>query len=167
MQFVGLLTEARIAPIDGTGDPSARLGDPEYARLYQFRARLLRFQRASDARIQRAGLTPSQYLLLLAVRASESESELGPTIGEVAEFLILKHHSVVELVDRASAGGLIRRCADPDDGRMVRLRLTVAGRDRLERIARENFRELGRLRLLDQGLEQAAEESSGGLAESV
>jgi DNA-binding MarR family transcriptional regulator len=126
------------------------LGDGEYQQLFDFRGRLIRFQRASDGRIRRAGLTPSQYLLLLAIRASGSE--LGPTIGDVADFLILKHHSVVELVDRASAGGLLRRSGDPEDGRVVRLKLTAAGRDRLERVASENFRELGRLQLLDEGL---------------
>ena len=131
------------------------LDDAEYRQLFDFRGRLIRFLRASDARVRAAGLTPSQYLLLLAVRASDSE--LGPTIGEVADFLILKHHSVVELIDRASAGGLLRRTSDPDDGRVVRLRLTAAGRDRLERIAGENFRELGRLRLLDEGLDRATQ----------
>jgi DNA-binding MarR family transcriptional regulator len=134
-------------------DDPDMLGDGDYRRLFDFRGRLLRFQRTSDQRIRRAGLTPSQYLLLLAVRASDSE--LGPTIGEVAEFLMLKHHSVVELVDRAAAAGLLRRSSDPDDGRVVRLRLMAAGRDRLERIAAENFRELGRLRLLDEGLGRA------------
>jgi DNA-binding MarR family transcriptional regulator len=137
------------------GAEPGMMDDEEYRQLFDFRGRLLRFQRASDARIRRAGLTPSQYLLLLAARASDSE--LGPTIGDVAEFLILKHHSVVELVDRASAAGLIRRSADPDDRRVVRLRLTSAGRDRLERVASENFRELGRLRLLNEGLDRATE----------
>ena len=76
----------------------------------------------------------------------------------MAEFLILKHHSVVELVDRAAAGGLLKRSPDPDDGRVVRLRLTAAGRERLERVASVNFRELGHLRLLNEGLSQANEE---------
>jgi DNA-binding MarR family transcriptional regulator len=129
--------------------------DADFQQLYDFRARLIRFLRASDGRIRRAGLTPSQYLLLLSVRASPSP--LGPTIGDVADFLILKHHSVVELVDRAAAGGLIRRANDPVDGRVVRLKLTADGEERLERVARENFAELARLRLLNEGLDRAAE----------
>src|SRR5438093_7516908 len=85
----------------GRGGPVSQrsLTDAEYRQLYDFRARLLRFLRASEGRIRDAGITPTQYLLLLAVRASDSK--LGPAIGDVAEFLVLKHHSVVELVDRA------------------------------------------------------------------
>ena len=129
------------------------MDDAAYRQLCDFRGRLIKFQRASEARIRRAGLTPSQYILLLAVRSADAKQ--GPTIGEMAEFLILKHHSVVELVDRAAAAGLLRRSADPDDGRVVRLKLTPAGKERLEKIASENFRELGRLRLLNEGLDQA------------
>jgi len=132
------------------------VNDADYTQLADFRRRLITFQRASDGRIRDAGLTPSQYLLLLAVRASDAGN--GPTIGDVAEFLILKHHSVVELVDRAAAGGLLKRSPDADDGRVVRLRLTAAGRERLERVASVNFRELGHLRLLNEGLSQANEE---------
>jgi DNA-binding MarR family transcriptional regulator len=136
-----------------------QLTDAEYEQLFDFRSRLLRFLRAADGRIREAGLTPSQYLLLLGIRASPSE--LGPAIGDMADFLILKHHSVVELVDRAAAGGLIKRRHDPVDGRVVRLSLTAAGRERLERVASGNFRELGRLRLLTEGLDQANRDASG------
>jgi len=135
------------------------LSDAEYRKLFDFRARLIRFLRASDGRIREAGLTPSQYLLLLGVRAAPSK--LGPTIGEIAAYLILKHHSVVELVDRAAAGGLVKRTPDPDDGRVVRLSLTAVGRNRLDRVASVNFRELGRLRLLGEGLDRANEEAFG------
>ena len=133
------------------------LGDAEYQTLSEFRRRLIRFLRASDGRIRRAGLTPSQYLLLLGIRASDSDR--GPTIGDMAECLLLRHHSVVELVDRASAAGLLRRSPDPDDGRVVRLSLTENGRARLERVASENYQELGTLQLLHEGLGRATQES--------
>ena len=129
------------------------MNDAEYRQLYDFRARLQTFLRASEGRVRAAGLTPMQYLLLLGIRASDSSR--GPTVGDMAEFLILKHHSVVELVDRAAAAGLLRRAPDPDDGRVVRLRLTAPGRDRLERVAAGNYRELGQLRLLNEGLDLA------------
>jgi DNA-binding MarR family transcriptional regulator len=125
--------------------------DADYHKLYEFRARLRRFLRSSDERIRRAGLTPSHYLLLLGIRADPSR--LGPTIGDMAEFLVLKHHTVVELVDRAEGAGLIKRAVDPDDGRVVRLALTASGRQRLERVASVNFQELSRLELLSTALE--------------
>src|SRR5207248_11125818 len=46
------------------------------------------------------GVTPAQHQLLLAIRGHH-ESE-GPTIGDVADALLLRHHSVVGLVDRAA-----------------------------------------------------------------
>ena len=42
----------------------------------------------------------------------------------------MRHHSAVELVDRAAAAGLVRRTSDPQDARIVRVRLTPKG-DRL------------------------------------
>src|SRR5256885_13163060 len=104
------------------GGMAKQLNNADYRRLYESRARLLRFTRASDQRIRDSGLTPTHYLLLLGIRATDTTR--GPTIGDMAEFLVLKHHSVVELVDRAEAAGLIKRSPDPDDGRVVRLALT-------------------------------------------
>ena len=48
------------------------------------------------------------------------------------------------------------------DGRVVRLSLTAAGKQRLERVAAVNFRELGQLRLLTEGLDQANNEEATG-----
>ena len=77
-----------------------------------------------------AGLTPAQHQLLLAIRGHPDPA--GPTIGEVAQSLLLRHHSTVELVDRAQTAGLVERLADPDDSRVVRLGLTPLGTNRLE-----------------------------------
>jgi len=124
--------------------------DADYRRLYEFRARLRRFLHAADERIKEAGLTPSHYLLLLGIRAAPSAR--GPTIGDMAAFLVLKHHSVVELVDRIEVAGLIRRSADPDDGRVVRLSLTASGRQKLERVASMNYQDLHRLELISEAI---------------
>lgn len=50
-----------------------------------------------------------------------------PAIREIAEYLLLRSHSTVGLVDRAEAAGLVRRVQDPDDGRVVRVELTDRG----------------------------------------
>ena len=47
--------------------------------------------------------------------------------------MLLRHHSTVELVNRAEAAGLVHRRADARDGRLVRVALTERG----ERILRE------------------------------
>ena len=146
-------------PGRSTGEPMAKpsLTDQEYALLAQFRSRLRRFLHWSEQRIRAAGLTPSQYLLLLGIRADRSGR--GPTIGEMAEFLQLRHHTVVELVDRAEAAGLMRRNPDADDGRVVRLALTGSGRQRLERLAAMNLQELSRLDLITRALDTVRDES--------
>jgi DNA-binding MarR family transcriptional regulator len=57
--------------------------------------------------------------LLLAVRGHSDGR--GPAITDVAEYLQSRHHTVVGLVDRAEAAGLVRRVRDPDDARVARL----------------------------------------------
>ena len=66
-------------------------------------------------------------------------------MGEVADYLLLRHHSAVELVDRAEDAGLVRRAYDRDDHRIVRLRLTARGSDRLRRLTEVMLEELARL----------------------
>lgn len=57
-----------------------------------------------------------------------------------------RHHSAVELVDRAVAAGLIRRRPDPEDGRRQRLAMTSAGEDTLAGLAAVHLEKLRRLR---------------------
>ena len=64
---------------------------------------------------------------------------------EIAEVLLLKHHSAVELIDRAVDNGLVRKSQDPQDRRLVRVRLTRKGNAALERITLANLDELMRL----------------------
>ncbi|MGZ6980201.1 MAG: hypothetical protein ACXVJW_18970, partial [Acidimicrobiia bacterium] len=60
--------------------------------------------------------------------------------------LLLRHHSVVGLVDRAEVAGLVRRSSDPDDQRVVRIRLTALGGRRLRQLSERHLEELARLR---------------------
>lgn len=122
-----------------TGD----LVDEDYRRLLAFRDGLRQFLRWSAHRAAEAGLTPAQHQLLLAIRGHGSSG--APTVGDVADHLLLRHHSAVGLVDRAAAAGLVERLADPDDHRVVRLRLTPTGRRRLGSLAALHLEELNRL----------------------
>lgn len=119
------------------------LSDADYARLLSFRDALRRFQRWSEEQAAAADLTPAQHQLLLVVRASGGAG--GPTIGDVAEHLLLRHHSAVGLADRCVAAGLVRRVPDAGDHRVVRLRLTRSGAARLRRLAAPHLEELRRL----------------------
>lgn len=121
------------------------LPDEAYARLLTLRTGLRRFLRWSEEQAAVAGLTPAQHQLLLAVRGHPDPR--GPTIGELADYLLLRHHSTVGLVDRADSAGLVTRERDADDHRVVRLRLTEDGAERLEALAALHLQELERLSL--------------------
>jgi DNA-binding MarR family transcriptional regulator len=119
------------------------LDDADYRRLLELRDGLRRFLRWSEQRAEAAGLTPAQHQLLLVIRAHDDP--LGPTIRDVADHLLLRHHSAVELVDRAVAAGLVRRRPDPVDLRTVRLSLTATGARRLAELSALHLEELRRM----------------------
>ena len=119
------------------------VSDDDYTRLLRFRTGLRRFERWSAQQAEDAGLTAAQHQLLLAVRGHPGRR--GPTVGDLSEYLLLRHHSVVELVDRAVSAGLVRRAHDPDDRRVVRVRPTAHGGAVLRRLSRAHLAELERL----------------------
>jgi DNA-binding MarR family transcriptional regulator len=119
------------------------LSDHDFVRLLAFRDGLRRFLHWSEEQARAAGLTPAQHQLLLAVRGHGAP----PSISEVAEHLLLRHHSAVELVDRAERAGLLHREADGDDQRVVRLHLSPAGEAALATLAAAHLEELSRRRV--------------------
>jgi DNA-binding MarR family transcriptional regulator len=115
----------------------------DYTNLLEFRCALRRFDSWSAEQAREAGLTPAQHQLLLAVKGNPDGR--GPTISQVAEYLNTRHHSAVGLVDRAEEAGLLSRCRDDEDARMVRLRLTALGEDRIAALSELHVAELSRL----------------------
>ncbi len=130
-----------------------------YARLLALRTGLRRFQHWSEQQARAQGLTPAQHQLMLAVRGHDDPR--GPTIGDVAEYLLLQHHSAVGLVDRAVEAGLVRRVRTDVDHRVVRLALTADGARRLERLSAQHLEEIERLAPLLRGLTEGLEVSEG------
>ena len=122
-----------------------RLSDADYEDLLALRTGLRRFLRWSEQQAEATGLTPAQHQLLLAVRGHPDRR--GPTIGEVADYLLLRHHSAVGLVDRAEEAGLVTRSRDAEDQRVVRLQLTAEGEEHLEALSAAHMEELHRLAL--------------------
>ena len=117
--------------------PEAEL---DFAALLRFRTALRQFNRWSEEQAALVGLTHVQHQLLLAVRGHADAR--GPTISDTAEYLLVRHHSVVELATRVEAMGFLERRTDEDDGRVVRLRLTAAGEDRIRALTEVHVREL-------------------------
>jgi DNA-binding MarR family transcriptional regulator len=118
-----------------------RITDEDYRRLLEFRDGLRRFLHWSEEAARQAGLTPAQHQLLLAIRGHGEP----PSVRQLAEHLLLRHHSVVELVDRAEKGALVERVSDRTDNRVVRVALTPLGTKRLEALAADHIEELSRV----------------------
>lgn len=121
-----------------------KLSDADYERLLEFRTGLRTFLSWSKRRAAAAGLAPTQHQLLLAIRG-HGDHQRGPTIGDVAGYLLVKPHSAAELATRAQRAGLVERRYDRDDRRVVRLRLTSLGARKLESITEATLQELERL----------------------
>jgi len=113
------------------------LRDEDYERLLAFRTELRDFLRWSEQTAHGAGLTPSLHQLLLAVRGHPVKCP--PSIADVAQQLHMRHHSAVELSQRAEAGGLLERNRDPLDSRLMHLELTELGLSQLEALTREHL----------------------------
>jgi DNA-binding MarR family transcriptional regulator len=124
-------------------EPAAALTKQEFEALARFRFGIRRYLRFSEETVRRCGLTPQQYQLLLALKGFPERE--WATVRELAERLQLRHHSVVELVDRALWQGLVERVANPDDARSVRVLLTGEGERILGRLSALHREELRRL----------------------
>jgi DNA-binding MarR family transcriptional regulator len=112
----------------------------DYEHLLAFRSSLRRFERWSEDQARAAGLTHVQHQLLVAVKGHPGTDP--PTVGELAGYLLLRHHSAVELIDRAEAAGLVRRITDSRDARLVRVRLRSKGEKILRDLTPAHLSEL-------------------------
>lgn len=134
--------------------------DETYRALLRFRTRLREFDQWSRAAAEEHGVTHTQHQLLLAVRGHDHPA--GPTIGDVAAFLLVRHHTAGELVDRTQALGLVERTRDPEDGRRVRLRLTPEGQQLLQALTAVHLTELRQLTELFGDLRSVTRDESPG-----
>jgi DNA-binding MarR family transcriptional regulator len=138
--------------------PKAKLTTADYRHLLEVRTGLRRFLHWSEEQAHSAGLTPAQHQLLLAVRGHPGPG--APTVGDLAEHLLIQHHGAVQLVDRAAAAGLVTRRRDETDHRLVHVVLTDEGRRLLESLSARHLDELRRVGLsfgeISAGIEPAS-----------
>ena len=117
-----------------------RLDTNGYRALAEFRYQLRRFLQFSEDQARAAGLEPQQHQLLLAIKGLPENCP--STIRELANRLLLKHHSTVELVDRLERRGAVRRTPNPDDARTVLVQLTRTGEQLLATLSQAHSGEL-------------------------
>jgi DNA-binding MarR family transcriptional regulator len=116
----------------------------DYESLARFRYILRRFLAFSAKQAWAAGLEPQQHQLLLALSGLPLETD--PTIGALADDLLIRHHSAVELVNRMEKKGLVRRERAGNDRRMALVKVTARGKKLLRRLAlahRDELRSAG------------------------
>jgi DNA-binding MarR family transcriptional regulator len=135
-------SDVAVTAEDGRGDPDP-LTKQDFEALARFRFGIRRYLRFSEVTVRRHGLTPQQYQLLLALKGYPERE--WATVRELAERLQLRHHSVVELINRAQGQGLVERAAHPDDARAVRVLLTADGDRILGRLSALHRDELRRM----------------------
>jgi len=122
---------------------SAPLTKPDYEALARFRFGIRRYLRVSEEIVRSHGLTPQHYQLLLALMGFPGRE--WASVTELADLIQLRHHSVVELVNRAQKQGLVRRAAHPTDARAVQVSLTEEGEIVLGRLSALHRDELRRI----------------------
>lgn len=89
---------------------------------------------------------PQQHQALLVVKALSITAP--PSVGDVAEHLLIRHHSAVELINRLARMELVRRFRDPEDRRRVRVAITPLAEQKLAVLSSAHLDELRAVRPL-------------------
>ncbi|MBK1842182.1 MarR family transcriptional regulator [Azospirillum sp. YIM B02556] len=111
----------------------------DYRALAEFRHTLRRFLAFSEAAARDGGLTPQQHQAILAIKG---HGDGGMSIGDLADKLLVRHHSAGELVDRLVKAELVTRLESADDRRRVVLVLTPQAEAVLEALSAAHLEEL-------------------------
>jgi DNA-binding MarR family transcriptional regulator len=108
--------------------------------LAEFRYQMRKFLSFSEMASERCGIGAQQYQLMQVIAAMPEGQQAS--ISYLAERMILRHNSTVELVDRAERSGLVRREHDAKDLRRSLVHLTPHGEELLQRLVVEHLSEL-------------------------
>jgi DNA-binding MarR family transcriptional regulator len=119
---------------------AGRVAPEKLKELAEFRYRLRRFLSFSEMASEAVGISAQQYQVLQVI-ATVPEGRPA-SISYLAERMMVRHHSAVELVDRTERLGLVRRVADERDHRRSLVEVTAHGEELLTRLAGEHLIEL-------------------------
>jgi len=122
----------------------------DYQALSEFRHLIRCFLEFSQKAAQGVGLTPRQHQALVAIKGFPGGGAV--TVGNLAQRLRIRHHTAVELVDRLTESGLVRRIHDPEDHRRVFLTLTELADGHLAYLSAVHLDELARIEPLLKGV---------------
>ncbi|WP_442113705.1 MarR family winged helix-turn-helix transcriptional regulator [Pseudomonas sp. NUPR-001] len=83
----------------------------------------LAFGKAYKPKLERLGLTYTQYITLVALWEQDDQ-----TVGSLGEKLFLESNTLTPILKKLEGMGYVQRQRDPEDERQVRIRLTAGGR---------------------------------------
>jgi DNA-binding MarR family transcriptional regulator len=116
------------------------LSPAEFAAIAAFRYELRRFLAFSEGAAAEVGLPAQQHQALLAIMGQVEKGP--PSIGTLAELLLIAPHTAAELVARMAEAGLVIKTPSPRDRRRMELVLTPKARALLERLTAAHLEEL-------------------------
>ena len=139
----------------------ATLNREQYVAIAAFRHQLRRFLSFSEAAAASAGLPTQQHQALLAIAGHNGMEP--PTVGGLAEQLIIAPQTAAELVSRMVASNLVTKTASRSDRRRFELALTPKASALLTELTNAHLRELETLQAaLTPAVDQRARRRVGG-----
>jgi DNA-binding MarR family transcriptional regulator len=115
---------------------------PGLKELAEFRFHLRQFLSFSEIASERYGVQAQQYQLLQVIGSVPPDQPAS--VSYLAERMVLRHNSTVELVDRAERAGLVARHSDERDLRRSLIQLTPRGHEVLSHLVAEHLAELAK-----------------------
>lgn len=109
-------------------------------QLAEFRFQLRRFLNFSETESDKLGIAAQQYQLMQVIGSLPEGA--SATISYIADRMVLRHNSTVELVDRAERAGLVQRASDERDLRRSLVMLTAHGEQVLHQLILAHLRQL-------------------------
>jgi DNA-binding MarR family transcriptional regulator len=116
------------------------LSQEQYGAIAAFRYELRRFLAFSESAAAARGVPPQQHQALLAIAGHGGGR--APTVGVLAEQLLIAAHTAAELLSRMVEAGLVVKTPDPNDRRRVEIVLTPKAEDLLRQLTAAHLEEL-------------------------
>jgi len=116
------------------------LSSREYRALAELRFQVRLFLAFREHTARKMGLEPQQYQVLLAIKGVALDVEM--TVGMLAERMLVRPHTAVEMIDRLAARGMVVRSRHKTDHRKMLVRLTAKGERTLRALALASREEL-------------------------
>jgi DNA-binding MarR family transcriptional regulator len=118
----------------------SQLDREQYAAIAAFRYELQRLLAFSKAAASAEGLPSQQHQALLVIAGHQSPEP--PTVGAIADCLLISPHTAAELVSRMEKADLVTKSPAAHDRRAVELALTPRARALLDRLTAAHLEEL-------------------------